>query len=164
MLCVPSSGSMTPEAVSNTPTYAQKNPTRIKNVFMHHTSHHDRSAGRPWCWHSSSFLKHRQQHTVWPAKTLECLFLSAALPDSSSISFWPVSAIFLLCQSEVFHQSVCETTRRLFHVLICPQSHSSHFIHLASRTCAVNNSYKPRCWKTPTEARQQTCICLIVLS
>lgn len=64
------------------------------------------------------------QFMLWPRKTLGPSGYS--LPHSSSISFQPVSMlvsiIFLLCQSEVFHQSGYVTTRLLFHVLICPPS------------------------------------------
>lgn len=49
-------GSVTPGAVGNTPTCAQKKTHIHQNVFMHHFSHHERSAGRPWCWHSSRFF------------------------------------------------------------------------------------------------------------
>lgn len=64
------------------------------------------------------------QFMLWPRKTLGSSGYS--LPDSSSISFQTVSmlvsTIFLLCQSQVFHQSGCVTTRLLFHVFICPPS------------------------------------------
>lgn len=71
---------MTPGAVSNTPTCAQKKPHTHQNMFMHRISHHRRSAGRSWCWHSSRLLKHQQQHTVlvWPGMTL-----------GSSVYSWP---------------------------------------------------------------------------
>lgn len=54
------------------------------------------------------------------------LFLTTALPESSSIFFQPVtmlvSTMFLLCQSEMFHQSGRVTTCLLLRVLICPPS------------------------------------------
>lgn len=54
-----------PIKLSTTHPHTHKqNPRRHRNVLMHHISHHDRSAGRPWCWHSLRFLKHLQQHTV----------------------------------------------------------------------------------------------------
>lgn len=63
MLWVSSAGSLTPTAVSSymrTKTkHTTKNPTHIQTlqkVFRYHLSHHDRSAGRQWCWLSSRFL------------------------------------------------------------------------------------------------------------
>lgn len=83
--------------------------THIKTVLMHHMGHHDRSAGRPWCWHSSRSLKHQQQHAVWPGKTLSpsiysWLLLCQTVPQS----FLPlVSSIFLLCQSDHWSSVAC---------------------------------------------------------
>lgn len=55
-------------------TYAQKNPTHIntnQKVFKHHLSHHDRSAGRQWCWLSSRvFFNISGTVLLWLGKTL----------------------------------------------------------------------------------------------
>lgn len=68
---------------------------------------------------------------------LERLFLATS-PDSSSISFRSVSTlvsmIFLLCQSEVFYQSVCVTNSPTLWYFS-----SFHLIHLTGGTSSVNN-------------------------
>lgn len=106
MLWVPS-GSMTLKAVDNTPTYAQIiEPTQAsKCVYASHQP--------PWqiCRQTVVLTLFRVSQTLTAALSLksdqdrrsaQASFLTAALPDSSSVSFWPfsmrVSTIFLLCQ------------------------------------------------------------------
>lgn len=79
MLWVSSAGSLTPTAVSSyirtkkKKKHHKKPPTHspLQKVFRHHLSHHDRSAGRQWCWLSSRFFSNISSTVLlWPRKTL----------------------------------------------------------------------------------------------
>lgn len=126
--------------------HTHKKTIHIKNVFMHHTDHRDRSAGRPWCWHWSRFLK--QQNTVLCLTRNDtqpkCLFLLCQIVPQSS--FWPVSMLVSyscfvrsLCDSSSFVSCFNSSSQR------CANSHfavlfsSCHLVHLAGRTRSLNN-------------------------
>lgn len=112
--------------------HTHKKTTHIKNVFMHHTDHRDRSAGRPWCWHWSRFLK--QQNTVLCLTRNDtqpkCLFLLCQIVPQSS--FGPSACLSVISALS----EVCVTAHLLFRVLIRPPSvvqiptlpYSSHLV------------------------------------
>lgn len=48
-------------SVTHPHTHKKTHTHTHENVFMHHISHHDGSAGRPWCWRSSRFFEYQQR-------------------------------------------------------------------------------------------------------
>lgn len=78
---------------------------------------------------------------VWPGKTAtEWLFLTTALVYSSSISFCPVGTTSQLCQSDIFHQSVCAMTRLVLDGLIWPASNAASPCSLAAFASILSSS------------------------
>lgn len=98
---------------------------------MHHISHHNRSAGRSWCWHSQSSLTLKmginKQSNLWPEKTLRWVgHLFQKVPHP--LFFFTLT--FLLCQSEVFHQAVCVTV--MSPPITSPSPKRCPFAHLSA--------------------------------
>lgn len=123
MLWVPFTRSMTPGAVSNTPSCATTHThTHIKTCLcITSATMTDLQADRGVDTHQG-FLKQLTRKRT----QLKLLFLADPLPNISSISFWPVSMlvsnIFLPCQSDRFRQGVCVTNLLLPSVFICSPS------------------------------------------
>lgn len=161
--------------------HTTKNPTHIQilqKVFRHHLSHHDRSAGRQWCWLSSKvFINISITVLLWPRKTLgtsgySWLLLCQKVPQYSfSLS------LCLSAQCFCFVSQKCSISLAvwplLLRVLICPPStadsavlslFSSPMEHVLStinigRLCAKSRSPKldsslKRMWSASRDASQ----------
>lgn len=142
MLWVPFTRSMTPGAVSNTPSCVTTHThTRTKTCLcITSATMTDLQADRGVDTHQGFFKQ---------------------LTSISSISFWPVgmlvSNICLPCRSDRFHQGVCVTTLLLPRVFICSPStvetppllyplFSSHIQPPAE--FSVHNQFQPLCGET----------------
>lgn len=135
MLWVSSAGSLTPTAVSSymrtkRKTIPQKNPHTFKYfkrcLGITLATMTDLQADNGVDCHQGFYQYQYHSFALTEKDTWhKWLFLTTALPESSSIFFQPVtvlvSTMFLLCQSEMFHQSGRVTTF-LLRVLICPPS------------------------------------------
>lgn len=135
MLWVSSAGSLTPTAVSSymrtKKTYHKKTPHTFKHfkrcLGITLATMTDLQADNGVDCHQGFYQYQYRSFALTEKDTLhKWLFLTTALPESSSIFFQPVtmlvSTMFLLCQSEMFHQSGRVTTFLLLRVLICPPS------------------------------------------